>query len=884
MPLTAGKRLGPYEIETPLGAGGMGEVYRARDTRLDRTVAVKVLPEHLSQNPDVRARFEREARAASSLSHSHICTVHDVGHQDGIDFLVMEYLEGETMAVRLEQGPLPLDDVLRYATQVADALDRAHQSGLIHRDLKPGNIMITAAGAKVLDFGLAKVLGPVGSSDSLTAAPTATSPLTAEGAILGTFQYMAPEQLEGKEADARSDIFAFGSVVYEMTTGRKAFAGPTQAGLIASILKEEPQPVSTVLPALPPGLDRLLQNCLAKDPDKRRQSMRDVLVDLRWVAEGSAVGDEPAVHSGMSSRERWLWVALVALLVMAVGFLVTRLPGAAPPQAVVRATLLPPENVAFETGSPVTLSHDGRRLVFLGLGEAGAPSLWVRELATGKTEELPGTRGANYPFWSPDDRWLAFLANGKLNKISVAGGPPIVLCDANTGRGGTWGPDGTILFQPDFSEPLHRVPSGGGRPESITELNEEQFHLAHRWPYFLPDGRHFLFYVVSTTNPIASEHSGVYLGSLDSPEIRQLLQVESRAAYANGHLVFRRGTSLMAQPFDLGSLELAGDQQPIASDIRGGVFSWGGANFGVSDDGALVFLTGGTQGETELVWFDRQGERLGQLGAADNYWNPRISPDGRAVSLGIGGDVGDIWLHDIQRDVRQRFSFNPEDEGNAVWSPDGTRLAYYATHESTWQVFQRAIDDAGKDQVLLESNTTILLTDWSPDGRFLVYTSLDRKTGWDIWLYSFDDGKSRPLLQQPYTEIDGRISPDGRWMAFTSDETGQREIYVQAFPEPGRRWIVSTDGGNSASWSRDGKELFFLSTGGLMVADVSGADASFESRPPRHLFPVSTKGSLGTGYDVHPDGQRILVNQTVTAEGTSVGATLILNWPGALHR
>ncbi len=884
MALNPGSKLGPYEIEAPIGAGGMGEVYRARDTRLQRTVAVKVLPEHMSQDPDLRARFEREARAASMLNHSHICTVHDVGRQDGIDYLVMEYLEGETLASRLKKGPLSVDDTLLYARQIASALERAHESGLIHRDLKPGNIMLTPSGAKVLDFGLAKLRSVTGSADSLTAAPTATSPLTAEGAILGTFQYMAPEQLEGKEADARSDIFAFGAVLYEMVTGRPAFLGPTQASLIASVLKEEPQVPSTVQPAIPRGLDRLVQTCLSKDPTKRRQSMRDVLVDLDWIAEGGEPDkDLERERSRPRRRERLVWIGAVSLLMVAVVVLsLVRRTSETPPQ-MIQATLLPPEGSIYTSGSPLALSPDGRRMAFVA-NVNGQRQLWLRDLDTAETRPLPGTQGAQYPFWSPDGRWVAFTAGTKLSKINVAGGPPIPICDASDGRGGTWSPDGTILFQPRFNEPLYRVSAGGGEPVQLTTLDESRFEIAHRWPEFLPDGRHFLFFVVSTTNPIASEYAGVYVGSLDSPETRQILRVESRAAYSDGHLIYRRGSAFLAQPFDLERRELSGDPLPIADDLRGGVTSWGGANFGVSGNGSLVFLTGGSQGETDLIWVDRKGVHLGTLGETTTYWNPRISPDGQFVAVGEGRDVGDVWLHDLQRGARTRFSFDQSDEGNPVWSPDGKRVVYFSSQGTTWQLTVRDTSGTGKAEVLFESKSQIRPSDWSPDGRFIIYTSLSGETAWDISLYSFADGKARTVIGERHSERFGRLSPDGSWIAYNSNESGEEQVYIQAFPEERGRWMVSTQGGSYPVWSRDGSELFFVSSDNrLMAVDVAAGDA-FVAGTPEPLFPISLKGSQGSPFDVSPDGQRILLNALALTDTSNLGATLVLNWSQILQR
>ncbi|MCZ6708310.1 MAG: hypothetical protein O7A71_10230, partial [Chloroflexi bacterium] len=556
--------------------------------------------------------------------------------------------------------------------------------------------------------------------------------------------------------------------------------------------------------------------------------------------------------------------------------------GEAPRQAV-QATLLPPEGGTYESSDPLALSPDGRQLAFVANVD-GERLLWVRDLDTAAVRSLPGTGGARYPFWSPDGRWLAFTAGTRLSKVNVAGGPPIPICNADTGRGGTWGPDGTILFQPKFSEPLYRVSSGGGEPEQVTTLDESRFDIAHRWPEFLPDGRHFLFFVVSTTNPLASEHAGVFVGSLDSPETKQVLRVESRAAYSDGHLLFRRGSAFMAQPFDLGRRELSGDPLPISNDIRGGAISWGGANFGVSRNASLVFLTGGSQGETELRWVDRKGTQLRTMGEATTYRDPRISPDGQFVAVSQGRDAGDIWLYDLQRDVRTRFSFDQSDEGSPLWSPDGKRVAFHSSREGVWQIRVRDTAGAGSEEVLFESKSQMDLTDWSSDGRFIFFTALSRDTGWDVWVYSFDDGSARAVISEQKDQWQARLSPDGRWIAYGSGDSGEIEVYVQAFPESRGRWMVSTRGGDSPVWSRDGKELFFKSTDSqLMAVDVNAGDA-FKTGQPKPLFAVSLKGSVNASFDVSPDGQRFLLNARAETETSNLGATLILNWPEVLQR
>src|ERR1700694_2530382 len=569
MPILAGKRLGPYEILSSIGAGGMGEVYRAKDTRLDRTVAIKVVPAHLADKPELRERFEREARTIASLNHPHICTLHDIGHQDGIDYLVMEYLEGKTLAQRLLKGPLPLEQVLRYAIEIADALDKAHRKGVTHRDLKPGNIMLTKTGTKLLDFGLAKLSQEVVPADvQHSQLPTANDPLTAQGTILGTLQYMAPEQLEGREVDARTDIFAFGAVVYEMATGERAFEGKSQASVISAIMSSEPPSMSSLQPMTPPALDRVVKKCLRKDCDDRWQSARDVTDELKWLAAGgSQAGLAAPVVAQRKSRERLAWtVAAIAIVTAALGWGAFAYLRHAPEDAQqVRFFVSPPEKVSFDSGvttSPAAISPDGRRLAFSARDASGKVSIWVRPLDDPTTEALQGTDDGTSSFWSPDSRTIGFFAQGKLKRIDASGGPVQTLADDPTGRGGTWNPAGVILFTPDVNTPLYRVASGGGEPALATKLEPQQ--TSHRSPSFLPDGRHFLYLVLGG----ATEPSGIFLGSFDSTESKRLLAAETNALYStSGDLLFVRQGTLLRQPFDAKKLALSGDPSAVAEHI-----------------------------------------------------------------------------------------------------------------------------------------------------------------------------------------------------------------------------------------------------------------------------------------------------------------------------
>ncbi len=885
MPLKKGHQLGHYEILEPLGAGGMGEVYRARDPRLDREVAIKVLPSHLADNPEFRQRFEREARTISNLNHPNICTLHDVGEQDGVHYLVMELLEGETLAQRLEKGPLPPKEALALAVPIADALDRAHRSGVVHRDLKPGNIMLTKSGPKLLDFGLATAgadaAGPISSM-----AMTGLSPLTAEGTIVGTFQYMSPEQLEGKPADPRSDLFAFGAVLYEMVAGKKAFEADSQASLIVAVMSTEPPALSSVVPLSPPALDRVVSRCLAKKPEERWHSAADLASELKWIAGGGSDAHPAPGIAAARQRGTWRgrigWMAAAVALLLAGLFLGLFLGRGDPPRPLV-ASLNPPPGWNFEPGSPVAISPDSRRVAFVASSVENRPMLWVRDLDSSEARLLDGTEGASYPFWSPDSNWLAFYAGGKLNKIDIRGGPVIPLCGARQGRSGSWNRDGVIIFQPRFSESLHRVSAAGGTPAKVTQLNPDRFEIAHRWPQFLPDGRHFLFFVVSSTNPSSSEHSGVYIGSLDSTETRQLLRVDSRARYAANYLWYRRGTTLMAQHFDTDRLELEGDPIPFAGKLFGGAISWGGAYFGLSDQ-VLAHLSGEAGLKSELTWFDRQGKVLGTIGAPDDYWAPRLSNDGHRVAMSVGNESGDLWLHHLERDTRTRFTFDPANDVEPVWSPDDSHVAFGTSRERMGELYQRASSGVGQEELLYSSGTSMSVSDWSGDGRHILFSSLDLETGWDLWSYVVDDAEARPILVSDFDQYDGVLSPDGRWLAYTSNESDRNDVYVQGFPESSGRWMISTGGGSQPRWRKDGREIFYIAPNDTFMAVPVQAESSFTFGTPLELFQTRTKADIGGVYDVTADGQRFLVNILPVDLESRLEVVLVLNWTEALSR
>ena len=850
MSLSPGARLGPYEVTGPLGAGGMGEVYKARDTRLDRTVAIKVLPAQFAADPRFRERFEREAKAISQLSHPHICTLHDVGRQDEIDYLVMEYLEGQTLAQRLYKGALPLDQALRYAIQIADALDKAHRQGIVHRDLKPGNIMLTKSGAKLLDFGLAKASGRAITGGSSSMVPT-TVPMTAEGTILGTLQYMAPEQLEGKEADTRSDIFSFGAIIYEMTTGKRAFEGNSAATVIAAIVDRQLPPMSTLQPLTPPMLERVATKCLAKNPDDRWQTAHDLSDELKWIAER-----ESHANAGVSQRQRGTrrlaYIATAgAVLVGMVTVLAWRALDRPPTDhPVVRMALTPPDRTE-EFGRSAAVSPDGRWLTFIA-STGGRQMLWVRALNALESQPLAGTEDATYPFWSPDSHHIGFFAGGKLQTVDAKGSPPVTLADAYNGRGGTWGTDGTIIYAPGFIDPLHRVDASGRDPKPLMTLDRERDEGGHQWPWFLPDGRHFVF-LVKSGRP---EYRGIYLGSLDSGERVRLIDASpTNVQYAKpGYLLFLRGQTLMAQAFDARALTLTGSPSRIAEGLRYNPSTQHGF-FAASDTGTLVYASGGSSADNRLVWVDRSGKLVRQVTESlRQHGHLTLSPDGHHIAVGVFGGGVHIWVNKLPDADVLPFTFGGQvEDGNAVWSRTGPELLW-ASSGPEFGFYRKPFNGSGSAQMVWRApaGTTSTLdnqpTDWSPDGTHLLFQSKGKKTGWDLWVLPLSgDQKARALIQTPTNEAHGQFSPDGRWVAYASDESGRLEVYVQPFPLTGAKWQVSVAGGMLPAWRRDGKELFFFEPGStrMMAVDVVTDKEDFQwiSRiscfncpPPRALI------------------------------------------------
>ncbi len=878
--LTPGTKFGPYEIQSPLGAGGMGEVYRARDTRLNRIVAIKVLPDHLADSATLRERFEREARTIASLNHPHICTLHDIGREDGIDYLVMEYVEGETLAARLRKGPLPIEQVLQYAIEIADALDKAHRKGITHRDLKPGNIMLTKSGAKLLDFGLAKLKQEMAPSAQLSQLPTASEPLTAQGTILGTLQYMAPEQVEGKEADARTDIFAFGVVVYEMATGKKAFEGKSQASLIAKILETDPPPISSLQPMTPPALDRVVKKCLAKEPDKRWQDASDLCDELRWIAEGgSQAGVAAPVVARRQRRERMAWALAGAGLLLAAAIAGYFLLQPKKADNVVRFSVLPPENTRFDTnGGFLSLSPDGRKLAFVAVGQTGASAeLWVRSLDSLAADGFQGTGGIFAPFWSPDGQYIGFFTlDGKLEKVPVSGGTPQVLCDIHGAFGGTWNRDGVILFSSDSK--LYRVSDAGGAPTLVAAPDAGRQELAYYFPQFLPDGRHFLLrvFVGVTTGYIAA-------GSLDSPKTVRLFESVSNALYAPpGYLFYDNQGTLVAQPFDASGLKFTGPAVPVGTGV-GLTAGFGYGYFSVSQSGVLAFQTTPGGVTSQMTWYNRNGEKLGTVGQAGLYTSSALSPDGTRIAVGVG-ELGarDIWVYDLKRGTESRLTFSSIDNHNPLWSADGNRIIFSSTRVGERNIYEQPANGLGNVEPVYESKDQAkAVDDLAPDGRYAIYDTAggDSTELWGLPLTG--ERKPFPFVQGSFAAREARFSPNGRYVAYASTESGRYEIYVQTFPEHLGKWQISTAGGTEPAWRRDGKELFYLSADGKMMAvEVNTESANFQAGIPKPLFQAQlVEGLLWRNrYVVSADGQRFLI-LAPTGETASNPITVVVNWP-----
>jgi len=905
MALTPGTRIGAFEVVGVLGAGGMGEVYRARDTGLKRDVALKILPASFASDPDRLARFQREAEVLASLNHPNIAAIHGLEESNGTRALVMELVEGPTLADRIAQGPVPIDEALPIAKQIAEALEAAHEQGIIHRDLKPANIKLRPDGVvKVLDFGLAKALEPIsGVGVDATASPTITSPaMTRMGVILGTAAYMSPEQARGKAVDKRSDIWAFGCVLYEMLTGRRVFEGEDIAETVGAVIHKEPL-WNVLPPRTPTHLRTLLQRCLQKDLKKRLPHIGVARMEIDDTpADGAppfyVATDLPQQRASSQVRVAWsaTAVAVAGAIVLAI---MTYRDGNTDDVLVTRTSILPPAGVGWANVPPntgVALSPDGRRLAFLGTDASGT-RLWVRPIDAVAAQPLAGTEGVVLAAWSPDSQFLAFVAGGTLRKMDASGGPAITLVGKPTNFGLAWGPQDDILFAPDGRGPLFRVSASGGQPSPVTMLDPASGETGHGGPFFLPDGRHFL-YAARTTSSI--DDVSLYVGSLDAADERRLLLQDAyNAQYASGYLLFTRDATLMAQPFDTARLELTGEAVPLAEQLRLGGVTRRGAAVSTSQVGTLVYQTGLAAGPSQLTWYDRAGKPLGTLGEPADHLSIELSPDGTRVLAGLADASrrsSDLWIYDVRRGLRTRFTFDPSSENMGVWSPDGSRVAFNSERAGRLDVYMKAASGVGAEQLLAADDQNKWPYSWSPDGRLIAYhngTGSGSGSGLNrnLWMLpSTGDAKPSAFLETSFDEFRPRFSPDGRWLAYASDESGRREIYVMSFPDRAGKWQVSTAGGDWPRWRRDGRELFYLTLDtnpSLMAVPVNAAATALEVGEVQSLFqidgPTTSTGYLGYPFDVSADAQRFLVH--TTREGYAVEPlTLLTNWPALLRR
>jgi serine/threonine protein kinase/Tol biopolymer transport system component len=877
MALASGTKLGPYEIVAPLGAGGMGEVYRARDTRLDREVAIKVLPARLSSDASLKQRLEREAKAVSRLSHPHICTLHDIGHQDGVDFLVMEYLEGETLEQRLIRGPLPPEQTLRYAAQIADALAKAHKLGITHRDLKPANVMLTKSGAKLMDFGLAKQSGTAPLAAALTEMTLEQAKLTSDGMIVGTFQYMAPEQLEGKEADARTDIFAFGELIHEMVTGKPAFSGKSRASLIAAILTTEPAPISQLQPMTPVALEHVVKKCLAKDPDERWQSASDLASELNWIlAAGSQAGVAAPLVSPRRRRERAIWIGagvvvagVLALIAAYVGWQ-SGLEGHGGSPVHLTVTLPPGETLPNISNMPVAISPDGSMIVYSAYGEDRKMQLYSRKLGSFQSTPIAGTEGARGPFFSPKGEWLAFVnEDSKLEKLSLLGGSAVVVADQAT-LGGAWADDDTIYFNQTFASGLYAVPAGGGQPRRVTQPGSTPEDRAHVWPSVLPGGNGLIFTVWTGRS---FNDARIEVLSFKTGKRKVLIEGTGARYVSNGYLAYARNGTLFVVGFDPKRLEIKGAPVPVVEGVNTGA-SNGDADFAVSNNGTLVFQPGTvTSFQRNLAWMDRTGKATNITEEVKPFAMPAMSPDGKRIALILTSSSFDVWVYDLERDTLTRASFGGDDY-RPHFSSDGKMLGYDSSKSGHQQVYVKHGVAQGEEVVVTEGPENKEFYGWTPDGREVIFGRQNKDTGWDLYAAAVEgDHKPRSLVVMPFNQNGARLSPDGKWLAYVSDESGQGEIFVQAMSDPSTRAQVSSGGGDDPRWARSSNELFFRSKNRVMSVKFAPGG---ELKPGKPILLFEDKRQW-SGLDVAADG-RLVVTREAENNGTGTQINVVLHW------
>ena len=887
MPVNPRSCFDHYEIIAPLGKGGMGEVYRARDTRLNREVALKVLPAEFARDTDRLLRFEQEARSTSALNHPNILTVYDFGTHEGNPYLVMELLEGRELRAHLEDGVVPVRKAIDYGRQIAAGLAAAHEKGIVHRDLKPENLFVTKDDrVKILDFGLAKLRPP---RDAPAGSVVATQKqLTDPGTVMGTVAYMSPEQVRGHDLEQRSDIFSFGLILFEMLSGRQAFTGESQVEVMNAILKEDPPELSETNAKIPPAMDKIVRRCLEKNREQRFHSAHDLGYALEAVASSTSSGSnqtERALDTTLATRGGWrdrIWMMATSMLVVALLALgVVWFRRAEPAAQTVRFSLFAPEKTSFAEPS-FALSPDGRQLAFSATDATGKTLLYLRPLNSFAAQSLPGTEGAILPFWSPDNRSIAFFGRGKLRRVELSGGAPQTLCEANNAGGGSWNRAGEIIMAPANGGSLYRVPATGGVPTALTTLDQSREEDGHWLPQFLPDGQHFLYYASCRQ----SGQSGLYIGSLSDKATQLVLSSDYGAVFAAGYLLFIRNGALMGQPFDSRALKLAGEPFLIAEQVKTYFIV---PHLSVAENGTMVFQSGGVE-PPQLVWFDRSGKQLGTVGESGDYSNPSLAPDGKRLAVGVRDPKTakrDIWLIDLARGVNSRFTFDPADDLNPVWSKDGSRVLFTSDRRGQRDIFQKKVNAAEEEELIYTSTEMKSVCDLSPDGRLLIYNTNpgtnNAAQNPDLWLLPLEGERNpRPFLKTQFTEDQAVISPDGKWVAYRSDESGRDEIYVATFPQLRGKWQVSVDGGAEPQWRGDAKELFFTDAGRkLMVAEVKSSSGAFETEVPKLLFetPLTVPGR--NRFVVTGDGQRFLV---VTRLSAPSPINVVLNWTAEIKK
>jgi serine/threonine protein kinase/Tol biopolymer transport system component len=892
MKLSQGSRIGSYEILSILGAGGMGEVYCARDTKLGREVAIKVLPSEFSSDRARLSRFEKEARSASALNHPNIITIHEIGQVDSTSYIVMELVDGKTLREILSSGPMTVHRVLEIASQIAEGLAKAHSAQIIHRDLKPENVMITKDGfVKILDFGLAKLHQDDSQKEG---SHLTTLSSTHPGLIVGTIGYMSPEQAGGDPIDFRSDQFSFGAVLYEMLTGKRAFQRNTVVNTISAILKDEPQPIDTIIPNTPGPVRWVIDRCLSKDPDGRYSSTKDLaheihglrkhFSEISTMTSGSGPAHLAVPSSKSSARVAWIIAAIAVLFAIIAGMAyLKRVPVSQP---TIRFHVSPPQGATFNfvgrDAGPVIVAPDGRRMAFVATSKEGKKQIYVRKLNSLDADALEGTEGATYPFWSGDSRFIGFFAEGKLKKIGIHGGPAQTLCDALAGRGGAWNRDGVIVFTPGIYEPLYRISANGSSLTQLTRLEKNTDELSHRWPYFLPDQRHIIY--IGFKQNVADQKSGhrVHITSIDGKEntIVELNTQSQVLAALPGYLLFGRENSLLAQAFDMNKLQITGEAFPIAQQVQL-YLNTGNAIFSVSQNGVLAYQQSSTPSISQLKWFDRNGKEISTLGPPGDYEDPDLSPDGKKVAINsINSQIGstNIWYFDVLQNKQTRFTFSASFDHHAVWTPDQTKIVYDSQRRGRANLYVKSLSGTGSEELLLESDEEKTPTCYSSDGRYLVYQSSNLKTKSDLWLLQFfGDRKPIPLIRTENNEVGGQISPDNKWLAYTSDESGKWEIYVTSFPKVSGKRQISTSGGTQPRWRADGKELFYLSTDRKLMSVEIKEGERFEEGEPKPLFATQSRYTGNVAYDISADGKLFLIN-TIISNVQSPPLAVVLNW------